>query len=203
MATLTTTKKTIKRKRQIPKELVYELINGSPIYYRDYEKVLSGQETPEGIMGSSDLQSWIIDTIIGFLHQNIDYKKYKILANEIGYIPKPRTRYNLDIAIIERNKIKKLTGKFLKIPPKIVIEVDTKADLKKFENPQDYFHRKTQDLLNSGIEKVLWIFTKERKLWIAEKGKRWIITDWDDEIKLLDNVEFNLKKLLDEENIKY
>ncbi|RMD47511.1 MAG: Uma2 family endonuclease [Aquificota bacterium] len=200
MGTLTKSKK---KKKKIVKELVYELINGSPIYYKDYEKVLSGQETLEGIMGSSDLQSWIILTIVEFLILNIDKKKYKILSNEIGYIPKQRTRYNLDIAVIERSKIKKLTGKYLKIPPKIVLEIDTKADLKKFDNPQDYFHKKTKDLLDSGIEKVIWIFTKEKKLWMAEKGKRWIITDWDDEITLINNIKFNLKKLLDEEDIKY
>ncbi|RUM47522.1 MAG: Uma2 family endonuclease [Hydrogenothermus sp.] len=203
MATLTKIKKTTKKKKQIPKELVYELINGSPVYYRDYEKVLSGQTTLEGVMGSSDLQSWIILTIVEFLLLNLDKEKYKVLSNELGYIPKQRTRYNLDIAIIDRNKIKKLTGKYLKIPPEVVIEVDTKADLKKFENPQDYFHRKTQDLLDSGIKKVVWIFTKEKKIWIAEKGKRWIITDWDDEINIFDDINFNLKKLLDKENIKY
>lgn len=203
MATLTKTKKATKKKKQIPKELVYEIINASPVYYRDYEKVLSGQTTLEGAMGSSDLQSWIILTIVEFLLLNLDKKKYKILSNELGYIPKQRTKYNLDIAIIDRNKIKQLTGKYLKIPPEIVIEVDTKADLKKFENPQDYFHRKTQDLLDSGIKKVVWIFTKEKKIWIAEKGKRWIITDWDDEINIFDDINFNLKKLLDKENIKY
>lgn len=201
MATLV--KKTTKKRKTIPKELVYELINGSPVYYKDYEKVLSGQTTLEGIMGSSDLQAWIILTIVEFLLLNLDKKKYKILSNEVGYIPKVKTKYSLDIAILDRSKIKKLTGNYLKIPPEIVIEIDTKADLKKFENPQDYFHKKTQDLLDSGIKKVIWIFTKEKKIWLAEKGKRWIITNWDDEIEIFDNLKFNLEKLLDNENIKY
>ena len=52
----------------------------------------------------------------------------------------------------------------------LVIEVDTKADLRKFENPQDYFHRKTQDLLDSGVKKVIWIFTKEKKNLGSRKG---------------------------------
>ena len=203
MATLTKSKKVSKKKKQVPKELVYELINGSPVYYRDYEKVLSGQTTLEGVMGSSDLQSWIILTVVEFLLLNLDKKKYKVLSNELGYIPKQRTKYNLDIAIVDRSKIKQLTGKYLKIPPEVVIEVDTKADLKKFENPQDYFLKKTQDLLDSGIKKVIWIFTKEKKLWIAEKDKRWIITDWDDEISIFENITFNLQELLDKENIKY
>ena len=201
MATLKKPQKKIRRK--VPKELIYELMNGSPIYYRGYEKVLSGQTTLEGIMGSSDLQAWIILTIVEFLILNLDRKKYKVLSNEVGYIPKSRTRYSLDIAIVDRNKIKKLTGKYLKVPPEVVIEIDTKADLSKFENPQDYFHRKTQDLLDSGVKKVIWIFTKEKKLWVAENGKRWLITDWDDEINLLDDIKLNLKALLDKENVEY
>ncbi len=202
MATLKKPPKKTQR-RKVPKELVYELMNGSPIYYRGYEKVLSGQTTLEGIMGSSDLQSWIILTIIEFLLFNLDKNKYKILSNEVGYIPKSRTRYSLDIAIVDREKIKKLTGKYLKTPPELVIEIDTKADLSKFENPQDYFHRKTQDLLDSGVNKVIWIFTKEKKVWVAEKGKRWLITNWDDEINLLGNIKLNLKELLDKENVEY
>ncbi len=201
MATLKKPQKKIRRK--VPKELIYELINGSPIYYKGYEKVLSGQTTLEGIMGSSDLQAWIILTIVEFLILNLDRKKYKVLSNEVGYIPKSRTRYSLDIAIVDRNKIKKLTGKYLKVPPEVVIEIDTKADLSKFENPQDYFHRKTQDLLDSGVKKIIWIFTKEKKLWVAENGKRWLITDWDDEINLLDDIKLNLKALLDKENVEY
>ena len=202
MATLKKPPKKTQR-RKVPKELVYELMNGSPIYYRGYEKVLSGQTTLEGIMGSSDLQSWIILTIIEFLLFNLDKNKYKILSNEVGYIPKSRTRYSLDIAIVDREKIKKLTGKYLKTPPELVIEIDTKADLSKFENPQDYFHRKTQDLLDSGVNKDIWIFTKEKKVWVAEKGKRWLITNWDDEINLLGNIKLNLKELLDKENVEY
>ncbi len=201
MATLKKPQKKIRRK--VPKELIYELMNGSPVYYRGYEKVLSGQTTLDGIMGSSDLQAWIILTIVEFLILNLDRKKYKVLSNEVGYIPKSRTRYSLDIAIVDRNKIKKLTGKYLKVPPEVVIEIDTKADLSKFENPQDYFHRKTQDLLDSGVKKVIWIFTKEKKLWVAENGKRWLITDWDDEINLLDDIKLNLKALLDKENVEY
>ncbi|NPA12553.1 MAG: Uma2 family endonuclease [Aquificae bacterium] len=204
MATATApAKKQTKQRKAIPKELVYELINGSPVYYKDYEKVLSGQTTAEGIMGSSDLQSWIILTVVEFLILNLDREKYKVLSNEVGYTPKPKTRYSLDIAIVDRSKITKLTGKYLKTPPEVVIEVDTKADLKRFENPMDYFHKKTQDLLNSGVKKVIWIFTKEKKLWVAEKGKKWVITDWDDDIEILQKVKLNLKKLLDEENIKY
>ena len=191
-----------KATKRVPKELVYEMRHGSPIYYRDYDKVLSGEKKPEEVVGSSDLQAWMIDTIVRFLHLTLDYKKYKVLSNEVGYRFARRSWYNLDIAVVDRTKIKKLTGRFLEIPPEVVIEIDTKADLRKFENPQDYFHRKTQDLLDSGVKKVIWIFTKEKKVWLAEKGKRWFITDWSDTVDLLDNTKLNIQKLLKEEGIK-
>jgi len=191
-----------KRVKRVPKELIYEMRFGSPIYYRDYDKVLLGEKKLEEVMGSSDLQAWIIDTIVRFLHLTLDYKKYKVLSNEVGYKFAPRSWYNLDIAILNKEKIKKLTGKFLEVPPEVVIEIDTKADLRKFENPQDYFHRKTQDLLNSGVKKVIWIFTKEKKVWLAEKEKRWFITDWDDTIEVIGKIKLNIQKLLEEEGIK-
>ncbi len=50
-------KETPKRKRKrIPKELIYEMRHGSPIYYRDYDLVLSGERSLEEVMGSSGLQ---------------------------------------------------------------------------------------------------------------------------------------------------
>ena len=84
----------------------------------------------------------------------------------------------------------------------MVIEIDTKADLRKFENPQDYFHRKTQDLLDAGVKKVIWIFTKDKKIWVAEKGKPWLIVDPNYEIEVLDGVSFKLEDLLKEEGIE-
>ncbi|RTZ69376.1 MAG: Uma2 family endonuclease, partial [Aquificaceae bacterium] len=48
----TTTKKVTKKRKGIPKELIYEMRKGSPIYYRDYDKVLSGEKKPEEVMGS-------------------------------------------------------------------------------------------------------------------------------------------------------
>jgi hypothetical protein len=80
----------------------------------------------------------------------------------------------------------------------VVIEIDTKADLRKFSTPMDYFHMKTQDLLDAGVEKVIQIFTKEKKIWHASRGKDWIITDWDRDIEVTEGVKFNLSRLLEE-----
>jgi len=184
-------------RKRLLKVLTYEKRHGSPIYYRDYKKVLSGELPPEAVMGSSILQAWIIDVIVRFLHKVLDSNKYQLLYSEVGFKFAPRSWYNLDIAIWNKEKLLKegLKDTYSQVPPEVVIEVDTKADLEKFSTPAEYFHTKTQDLLNSGVKRVVWIFTKSKKVWIAEKNKPWIITDWNYEIPVIENISFNLEKL--------
>jgi len=183
-----------KTRKTVPKVLIYEMRHGSPIYYKDYDKVLSGEKQLEEVMGSSGLQSWLIELIVWFLHQKIKRKKYQVLFNEIGYKFASKSWYSLDIGIWEKEKVKPflMKDKMISVAPKVAIEIDTKADLRKFDNPQDYFHRKTQDLLDHGVERVIWIFTKDKKVWIAEKEKPWLIVDWDYEIPVLEEIFFNL-----------
>ena len=162
MAVKTLEKSSGQKRKKVPKELIYEMRKGSPIYYRDYDKVLSGEKTLEEVMGSSDLHAWFLYILMKFFIKNLDDKKFTILAGELGYRFTERSWYNLDVAIYKREKLGKLKGTFTNIPPEVVIEIDTKADLRKFENPQDYFHRKTQDLLDSGIKR-LYGFSRRRK----------------------------------------
>lgn len=201
MATVAKKQLSNKKKRiKVPKELIYEMRKGSPIYYRDYDKVLKGELPIEAVMGSSGLQAWLIKLLMKLLLSKLD-KKYEILTNEVGYKFAPRSWYNLDIGIWDREKVKPylMRDKFIPVPPEVVIEVDTKADLRKFENPQDYFHRKTQDLLDSGVKKVIWIFTKDKKIWTAENKKPWLIVDFDYDVPVIEDITFNLKNLLEEE----
>ncbi|MEJ5173533.1 MAG: Uma2 family endonuclease [Hydrogenothermaceae bacterium] len=197
MAEVKLEKKQEKIKRRITKELIYEMRKGSPIYYRDYDKVLSGEKSLEEVMGSGGLQSLLLTVLVSFLYEKIK-DRYFILSGEIGYKIGSKSWYNLDIAVISKERLKTIPQGYIEIPPDIVIEIDTKADLRKFLNPQDYFHRKTQDLLDCGVKKVIWIFTKERKVWVAEKGKPWIITDWNDIIEVMDNITLNLYAIFQE-----
>ena len=202
-----TEKKKVKRKKRktIPKELIYEMRNGKAIYYRDYEKVLLGEKTLEETMGSGKLQAWIIEIILNFLLNKIERKKYKILLNEIGYQWKPKTWRNLDIAIFNRASILKegIDNKYVKTPPEIVIEVDTKADLSKHDGLLDlYMREKTQDLLDSGVKKVIWFTTADKKVMYAENGKSWLIDKWKFDMELMDGIVLNLGKLIDEEGIE-
>ncbi|WP_343123067.1 hypothetical protein [Persephonella sp. KM09-Lau-8] len=96
-----------KSRKRVPKELIYEMRYGSPIYYRDYDKVISGEKTLEEVMGSSKLQAFIIALILGYLSSKLDRKKYLVLTNEAGFRWAPRTWRNLDIAIFDKKKFLK------------------------------------------------------------------------------------------------
>ena len=186
-----------KKRRKIPKELIYEMAKGSPIYYRDYDKVLAGGKTLEEVMGSSGLQSYLIILILNLLLSKLS-GRYVVLSNEVGFKFSPKSWRNLDIAIFEKEKVRDslLKDEYIAIPPKVVVEVDTKADLKKHGDVIHYINEKTDDLLGSGVERVIWVLTKERKVMVAEKGKRWFITDWDDEINYIENIKFSINQLL-------
>ena len=194
----TQTKVEKKTRRGVPRELIYEMRYGKPIYYRDYDRVLSGEKSLEEVMGSSKLQSFLISLILKVLFSSLNPKKYVILSNEIGFKFAPRSWRNLDISIFEKEEILKegLDEKYIKTPPKVVIEIDTKADLRKYGDFMNYAREKIQDLLDAGVEKVIWYTTFDKKVMVAEKGKRWFITDWEEEIEIIDGITFNLGKEL-------
>ena len=181
---------------EVPEELVYEKLKGVPIYYRNYTKVLSGELTLEEVVGSSGLQGVLIAFLVGYLFSRIDRKKYLIATNEVGFRISSDTYYSLDVAVFDRKKLKTLSQTYVTVAPEVVIEVDTKANLENLSSPLEYFHVKTQDLLDAGVHKVIWIFTKERKVWVAEKGKKWVITDWKDTIEVLEDISINLEEIV-------
>ena len=191
--------KKIKR-RGIPKELIYEMRYGRPIYYRDYDKVLSGELPLEAVMGSSKLQWFIIYLIYSYFLKNLDSSKYIIATNEAGFQFAPKTWRNLDIAIFDKKKILKegLNERYAKTPPEVVIEIDTKADLRKYGDFMNYAREKTQDLLDAGVKRVIWYTTFDKKVMFAEKDKPWIIADWDYEVEVINDLKLNLGELLKE-----
>ena len=197
-------KKQKKTRKKVPKELIYEMRYGSPIYYRDYNKVLAGEKTIEEVMGINKLQSFLITLILSLLTGKLDRNKYIVATNEAGFQWAPRTWRNLDIAIFDKQKLLKegVNDKYAKTPPEVAIEIDTKADLRKYGDFMNYAREKTQDLLNAGVKKVIWYTTFDKKVMVAEKGKRWFITDWNDTIEIIDGIELNIEKLLKEEGIK-
>ena len=189
----------------VPKVLIYEVWNGKPIYYKGYRDVLAGRKTPSEIMACSDLQGAIVYIIGLFIGNHINRKKYLISTNESGLHLALNDNLGNDIAIFDKAQVGKLKGRFFDVPPKVVIEVDIKADLANFQDEEtNYILNKSQKMLDFGVGKVIWILTSNRKIIISTRNeKQAIITDWDDDILLLDDCILNVKQLLDDEEIAY
>ena len=198
METLLENRPITKKRKTIPKELIYEMVRGTPIYYHGYEEVISGLKKIEQIMGSSGIQSYLVTMLVSFLSQKLNLKEKVILANEFGLQFSKKTWRNIDLAIFERKKVKDhlFEDKHMPVPPEVVIEVDTKADLTKYGDIKYYMKEKTDDLLNFGVKKVIWILTKTKKVMTAESNKDRIITNWDKDINIINDINVNINSLL-------
>ncbi len=184
--------------QNIPESLIYEMVAGKPIYYRGYKEYLKGNKQIDELMGSSYLQSLIITQLVFLLMSNLS-KEYLVLTNEIGLQFKEKGWRAADIAIVETRKLKgvKKSNKYLNIAPKIVIEIDTKAELEEVKDSFSYFHKKTDELLEFGVEKVIWIFTDSEKIMISEENKDWQILNWSKDVEVIDGLKINLEKLIE------
>ncbi len=187
--------------QKIPENLIYEMVNGVPIYYKGYKDYLNGNKQLGELMGSSKLQSFLISELI-FLIRSFLGNGYYIFSNELGLQFSKKSWRAADIAVVKKSKEIVLDGKYLDIPPEYVIEVDTKADLTEVKNPFGYYQEKTQELLAFGVQKVIWIFTDTQKVMTANlNDKKWEIFDWDQELELVDGLHVNIRQLLIDSNL--
>lgn len=165
--------------------------DGKPVYYAGCEDVLKGIKTVEQVRGSSILQSRLVVRISAYLLSVLDLNVYDVLGNEVGIQFKKGDWQACDIAIFE---LEILEGqdetKYAWVPPKVAIEIDTKADMDQCDSAFDYYEKKTTKLLDCGVEKVIWLYTKSRKVWIAEANKDWIIRDWSHPVDVLPGCQF-------------
>ena len=172
-------------KHRIPDKFVYEIIEGKSIYYRDYQDVINLKKEFDEIMGSSALQSIIIELIVRKLYKEIDLKKYKLLYNELGIHLEKNNNIAADISIFEKEQIfatKKIEDKYITVPPKTIVEIDTKADLTNFDDVLDYYTVKTKKLFEFGVEGIFWILTKNKHIIEAKPNQDWLIKTWDRKI---------------------
>ncbi len=197
------TSKSTSLRKKIPKELVYEVIDGKSYYYKGYKEVLNNGKKIEDIMGSSGLQSLIIDNILMYLYDNLPRNEYKILTNELGVHLDVRNNLAADISIYQKAKLtaSDINEKYIKVAPKIIMEIDTHVDLNDFDKTMDYLNLKTNKLIDFGVEKVFWFLTKSRLIFESMPVNEWRVTKWSNEINVVDNYKFSLEKLLKDDGI--
>ncbi len=185
----------------IPKALMYEMLDGIVVPYRGYQKVLAKKVNVESIMGSSGLQSLVITILSNYLFPI--FKDYFIMNGELGLHINHKNNLAADIALLPKSEIKKLSdANYIDFAPRAVIEIDTKADQSVFEVESEYFNRKTQKLLDFGVELVVWFFTADQKILIARQNQPWLVTHFDYDFDFLGH-GINLKKVLEAEGLKF
>jgi Uma2 family endonuclease len=188
--------------QKIPPHLIYEEMNGKPLYYKGYKAVLSGKKNLSEIMGCSSLQSVLVYVLGLFIGNNLNRKKYQVASNEAGLHLGLNENLASDIAIFEKDKIV-LDDKFFTVPPKVVIEVDIKIDLAETEwnNEIEYLLDKSQKLLDFGVERIIWITTKAQKVFVITPESKWYVVNYQEDIPVLDDCVLNIARLLEEEGI--
>ncbi|MBD2756507.1 Uma2 family endonuclease [Spirosoma validum] len=193
------------RKQPVALEsLVYEVLDGRPLYYRGYEDVLAGKKLPEDIMGSSSLHWVIASYFMQLMILDLDGKKYWFASNEAGVHIDHWNNLSQDVAIYDKQVLTpdKINTQYVNVPAKVAIEIDVKADVSKVAD-FNYVNRKTKKLLDFGSDKVIWIFSSSQQVMVAERNAdAWLTMDWHRDLELLDGQIFNIGRYLEEEGIQ-
>ena len=191
-----------RKKKKIPSHLIYEIMDGKPLYRKGYKKALLNKDNFNE-MGSSSLQVVIINCILELIYGFRDKKKYWVFTNESGLHINTNNNLCGDILIFEKSKLTpdKINTKYIDIPAVVQIEVDISADLEDLGDLQ-YITKKIDKLLDFGTQKIIWIFSASQRVIIATPGKGWITEHWDTDIEIMDGHTFNIGKYLKEEGIK-
>ncbi len=130
-------------------------------------------------------------------------KKFRVASNEAGVHLELNNHFANDLTVFEKSTTA-LDTQYFRQAPLLVIEVDLKVDLSEtpFGGDLDYLLAKSKKLHEFGTEKLIWITTNSKKIFISNKHDPWQIVDFDCDIELLDGCVLNLAKLLLEEDIK-
>lgn len=181
----------------IPASLIYEMVEDQPIYYKGYKQFLNPKGQKTGPIGSSFLQSLIISNLILFINKHLG-GRYIVLTNEVGIQLSKGTWRAADIALFEPGQINisQASNKYINVSPKVVIEIDAKAEVAEISDTSSYYNEKTEQLLDFGVEKVIWIFTDSKRTLIATQKKEWALVDWSRDIKIIDGLEVNMEEVI-------
>ncbi len=187
--------------RDIPSYLVYEILDGQAIYYKGYREVIQNKKSVEEIMGASGIQSFIISYLTRWLYSFLSDDDFCILSNEAGLHLNHRSNLSNDIAIYDTAILTpdKINRKYVDVPPKIAIEIDIDGDVEHLTE-SGYIYKKTQKMLDFGVQKVVWILTAAQVVIVATNEK--IETHhWHKDIELMDGQSFNIGQYLDKKGI--
>ena len=184
---------------RIPAYLVRDEIEDFAYPYKGWELVLSEEKTFEDIMGSSVLQSFILELMeIYFFTEFPNRKQYRFLGNELGSNLSKNVNLSYGKALFAKADLPKkdLQLKYTNLAPKVVIEVDVKVDTMK-KSELHYIHQKVEKMFGHGVERVIWIFSDPNQIFLFEPNQAARYVPWDTDVEFTDGHYFNLQQLYD------
>ena len=187
----------------ISKNLVYEELNGRKLYRRSYKDVLNQTKTIEEIMGCSSLQGIIISILLRYLYAHTDENEYEIVTNEIGLHMSLGNNLSSDIILYDAEDARQyqFDTHYFNVAPKMVLEVDVKIELEDIRD-LEYIAQKNKTLFDFGVERIVWVFTSNKKVLLAEPNQDWILRDWSRDFELINGHAINLEKMIDKKGYK-
>jgi len=186
----------------IPASLIFEELDGRPLYRKGYKQVLENNLSSEEVMGSSFLQGLLAGIISTYLAKIFHGKGYWVLTNEPGLHVSHGNNLTNDVAVFDKALIKNVFSKnYPDVPPKVAIEIDVKIEAGQFPSSEDYLFRKSEKMIEFGTERVIWILTENRKIMVMDKSREWSVYEWDERVPVFDHYQFCLNDLLKEEGV--
>jgi hypothetical protein len=58
-------------------------------------------------------------------------------------------------------------------------------------------------MLAFGTEKVIWVTTKSKKIFVSSKTERWYLVDFHEDIPIFDDCILNLAQILNDEGVQF
>lgn len=191
--------------RRIPDYLVREAFGGTRYFYPEFRAIWNKTKTLDDVMADSTLQ-WILKEQIGDIAKaRLDNSKYRLGRGEVGIHLGANENMGLDIAIFDRQLLtaEKMGMKYADVPPLAVVEIDVAVELPERNANlfEEYVLPKIQRLIDFGTRRVIWIFSKSKRIFIAEAGRDWYFAHWDREVELMPGIKFNVQKILKSEGL--
>lgn len=190
-----------KPRKKVPDALIYEVMDGQPIYRKGYRDVLAGKKTIEEIMGASTLQSVIVAYIVMQIGKFIDDDAYFVLTGESGVHIDHRNNLANDVAIYDQAVLTpaKISKKYADVPPLLAIEIDIEADVAALTET-GYLYKKTRKLFDFGVQKVIWVLTEAQVVMVATP-ERIETVDWNKDVGLMAGHTINIGAYLSKKGI--
>ncbi|MCU0348764.1 MAG: hypothetical protein MUC59_17625 [Saprospiraceae bacterium] len=188
---MNTTKSTVsKPKRAIPQHLIYEVSKGKPIYRKGYKEYLVGDEGLDLFRIDSTFQAWLKFRLSSSIGIQLLEKEHGLLTGPVHIQVQSSKKCVTDLAIL-RNEDLHLDDQVISKPPIITIDIDFRQ-----QNSLEFVFGKIEDYHYFCVHKVIWIFTKNKKVMVAEPGQPWLTLDWSADVEVVQGLVINLEEIV-------